>query len=119
MINVASTAQKLSDYYTGLGSWVGLATSNPGGDATPNSGSEVAVGAGPAPGYSRQPVQWNPGSGGVNTGMAVTFNVPQGVYSYMILCNDKDGNTMIDNCPISANVNGNGQLVVVPEYTQT
>jgi hypothetical protein len=121
MVNVSSTAQALSDYYTSKGIWVGLATADPGSSTTPNPGSEVTVGAGPGQGYARQQTMWGSGSGGVNTGSAVTFNVPAGVYTYMILATDSDPTkaNMFDNCPISANVNGNGQLVVVPEYTQT
>jgi hypothetical protein len=120
MINVASTAQALSDTYASMGAWIGLATADPGGTSTPNQNAEVAVGAGPAPGYARQQTIWTSESGGVNRGSAVTFSVPPGLYTFMILCSDANGNTMIDNCPISATVNsnGNGQLVVVPEYTQ-
>jgi hypothetical protein len=117
MINVPSTAQKLSDDYAALGNWIGLATDDPGNTSTPSN--EVTVGAGPSTGYARQQTTWTSSSGGVNTGSAVTFNVPMGTYKFMIFCSDQSGNTMIDNCPISASFNAEGEIVVIPQYTQT
>jgi hypothetical protein len=117
MVNVASTAQSLSNDYAGLGLWVGLATDDPGNDSAP--ANEVTVGVGPSPGYGRQQADWNAGTGGVNQSKPVTFNLPSGDYPYLIVCGDSAGQTMIDYCKIDATLNGDGQIVVVATYTQT
>jgi hypothetical protein len=113
MINVPATAQSLSDDYAAMGAWIGLATDDPGDSTAPSN--EVT-----ADGYSRQQTTWVPEDEGVNQGSPVTFNLPSGAYPFMILCADAIGDTMFDNCKISNVVlNGNGQIVVIPQYTQT
>jgi hypothetical protein len=113
MINVSSTAQNLSNDYVGMGAWIGLATDDPG--STKNPANEAAGG-----GYARVKTTWTPGDDGVNQGSPVTIDLPSGAYPYMILCADEDGQTMIDNCKISDLVlNSDGQIVVIPTYTQT
>jgi hypothetical protein len=113
MVNVASTAQSLSNDYVAMGNWIGLATDDPG--SMPAPANEVT-----ADGYSRQQTTWIPDEDGVNQGSPVTFNLPSGAYPYLILCADANGQSMIDNCKISNVVlNSDGQIVVIPQYTQT
>jgi hypothetical protein len=118
MVNVASTAQKLSNDYAGLGDWIGLATVD-GGD---QSASPVEVPTG-ASGYARAQTTWSPNGGGVNLGTAVTISAPPGEYNFAILCTQSDpsqpGDTLIDYCKIDAILNTDGQIVVIPQYTQT
>jgi hypothetical protein len=118
MINVASTAQKLSDDYAKLGSWIGLASVN---GADP-SGSPLEVPPNAA-GYARVQTTWSSEGGGVNLGTAVTLNAPAGEYNFMVLHNPSDpsqpGDTLIDYCKIDAILNTDGQIVVIPQYTQT
>jgi hypothetical protein len=55
-----------------------------------------------------------------DSALTVTINLPSGAYPYMILCADANGQSMIDNCKISNGVlNSDGEIVVVPTYTQT
>jgi hypothetical protein len=113
MVNVSSTAQSLSNDYADMGAWIGLATDDPGTTTTP--ANEASGGN-----YSRQKTTWTSGDGGVNQGSPVTINLPSGAYPYLILCADASGQTMIDNCKISGAVlNSDGQIVVIPTYTQT
>jgi hypothetical protein len=113
MINVPATAQLLSNDYSALGNWIGLATDDPGGTNAP--ANEVAV-----DGYARQQTTWTPGDAGVNQGSPVTFNLPDGTYPYLILCSDATGDNMFDNCKMNNVVlNQPGQIVVIPQYTQT
>jgi hypothetical protein len=113
MINVPATAQSLSDDYAALGNWIGLATDDPGNSAAP--ANEVT-----ADGYARIQTTWMSEDQGVNQGSPVTFNLPSGAYPFMILCADANGDTMIDNCKMSNVVlNTDGQIEVIPQYTQT
>ena len=117
MINVPATAQSLSNDYSALGDWIGLATDDPGGTNAP--ANEVTV-----DGYARQQTTWTPADGGVNQGSPVTFDLKSDAYPYavpyMILCSDKNGDSMIDNCKMNDVVlNQDGQIVVIPQYTQT
>jgi hypothetical protein len=116
MVNVPATAQTLSDDYVGLGKWIGLATDDPGSSPTP--ANEVT-----ADGYQRQPTIWTADAdeAGVNHGQPVTFTLPGGSYSYMLLCKGPGLNTdpMVDYCKIDATLNGDGQIVLIPQYTQT
>jgi hypothetical protein len=118
MVNVASTAQQLSDDYAGLGNWIGLATVN-GGDP---SGPPVEVPTGAA-GYGRVQTTWSPSGGGINVGSTVTISAPAGEYKFAILCTASDptqqGDKLIDYCEIDAILNNDGTVVVTPQYTQT
>jgi hypothetical protein len=118
MVNVASTAQELSDYFGGLGGWIGLATANP----ADQSGSPLEIPTG-ASGYSRVQTTWTSSGGGVNVGEAVTISAPAGEYKFVILCTKSDptqqGDKLIDYCPIDALLNTDGTVVVTPQYTQT
>jgi hypothetical protein len=111
MVNVSSTAQSLSNDYAGMGAWIGLATDDPG--STTTAANEASGGN-----YSRVKTTWSPGDAGVNQGSPVKISLPSGSYPYMILC--KDNGDMIDNCKISGVIlNTDGQIVVIPTYTQT
>jgi hypothetical protein len=114
MVNVPDTAQKVSNDYAALGTYIGLATGNPGNTSTP--ANEASGG-----GYARQPTSWTAGTGGVNTGSQVTFNAPTGTYTNMIFCSGSGGNNMIDNCPITPSVtlSSPGQIQLTPVYTQS
>ena len=116
MVNVTATTQALSKDYTELGSFIGLATDDPGSTSTPMNEA-----SGGTPAYSRQQTTWTAGSGGVFNGSVVTINVAGGqTYKYMILCSGASGHNMIDNCPIPPQVmNGDGQLTLSPVYTQS
>jgi hypothetical protein len=118
MVNVAFTAQKLSDDYAKLGTWIGLASvdgANPSGpplEVPPN-----------AAGYARAQTTWSSEGGGVNLGTAVTLNAPAGEYKFVILHTQSDpsqpGDALIDYTQIDAILNNDGQIVVVPTYTQS
>jgi hypothetical protein len=118
MVNVASTAQTLSNDYTDLGDWIGLASV----DGSNPTGPPVEVPTG-ASGYGRVQTHWSPSGGGVNVGAAVTISAPPGEYKFAILCKKSDptqmGDAMVDYCQIDAILNTDGQIVVVPTYTQT
>jgi hypothetical protein len=117
MVNVPSTAQTLSDDYVAMGTWIGLATDDPGNSPAPANEVPVVV-----DGYMRQQTTWMPDAdeAGVYQGSQVTFDVPSGAYPFMILCGDMNGNTMIDNCKINNVIlNTDGKIVVIPTYTQT
>jgi hypothetical protein len=114
MVNVPATAQSLSDDYTRMGNWIGLATDDPGNSAAP--ANEVT-----ADGYARIQTNWLPDDvdAGVYQGVGVTFDLPSGAYPFMIVCSDMSGDTMFDNCKIDATLNTGGKIVVIPQYTQT
>lgn len=95
MTNVTATLNTMVTDYKSLGSYVGLCTGAPGSTFTP--ANEVSGGS---PAYARQFVTWTV-AGGVATGSTVTFNVPAGTYSYMILCSGSSGNNMVDWAPIT------------------
>ncbi len=63
MVNVPATAQTLSNDYTQMGTWIGLATDDPGNSPTP--ANEVTADT-----YQRQPTTWmaDPDEAGVNHG---------------------------------------------------
>lgn len=90
MTNVTATADTLVTDYSALGSWIGLATGNPGSTATPSS---EATGGSPA--YARQETSWNV-SGSAALGTPVTFNVAAGTYSFMLFCSGSSGANMVD-----------------------
>lgn len=107
MTNVTSTAGTLISDYSNLGNWIGLSTGNPGSTAAP---ANEATGGSPA--YTRQATTWNV-SGSTAIGTAVTFNVPAGTYSYMILCSAASGNTMVDWAPITPQVAGTQTTITI------
>lgn len=115
MVAVLTTRQSLAAYYASLGAYFGLATGSPGSTSTP---ANEASGGSPA--YARVATTWTAGSGGAETGSAVTINAPAGTYTYGIMCSAATGNTMIDNCPITSTVlSAAGQIVLTPSYAQT
>jgi hypothetical protein len=118
MVNVASTAQTMSDDYAALGNWIGLATAN-----QDSSGLPLEVPAGAA-GYGRIQTTWNSSGGGVNNGKPVTLSAPAGEYTFVILCSaqtdsNQPGDTVIDYCKINAILNYDGHVVVTPQFTET
>jgi hypothetical protein len=115
MVNVNATAQALSDDYVKLGTFIGLATGDPGSTSTP-----MHEASGGSPAYARRKTSWTAGSDGVNNGSLVTFDVPAGIYTHMILCSGPTGNNMVDNCPIPQQIlNNDGHIALNPVYTQS
>lgn len=107
MTNVTATADILIADYSALGSWLGLATGSPGNTASP---ANEASGGSPA--YARQETTWVV-SGPTAIGSAITFNVPAGTYSYMILCSAQTGNSMVDWTPIPPQVAGSQTTITI------
>lgn len=98
MSNVDSTSDAQVINYVSLGSWIGLATGNPGNTNTP---ANEAVGGSPA--YARKETTWVT-SGSQSIGSPVTFNVGPGTYTYMLLCSGSSGSNMVDWAPITPQV---------------
>lgn len=111
MVAVLTTRQSLAAYYASLGTYFGLATGSPGSTSTP--ANEASGGS-----YARVATTWTAGSGGAETGSAVTINANAGTYTYGIMCSAVSGNTMIDNCAITSTVlSAAGQIVVSPSIS--
>jgi hypothetical protein len=105
MTNVTTTASDLATYYSELGNWVGLAVGPPGASTAPANET-----TGGSPAYARQSISWTV-TGAAAIGSSVTFNVPAGTYSYMLLCSASSGNNMIDWCPIAPQI-ATGQTTI-------
>jgi hypothetical protein len=115
MVNCTATLNSIASYYAGLGTYIGLATGNPGSTSTP---ANEATGGSPS--YARVATDWSSGSTGVQNGTAVTINVAEGDYDYMILASGGSGNNQVDNCAITTVImSAQGQIVCNPVYTQT
>jgi len=111
-IAIGTTRQALANTYTGLGAYLGAATGDPGLSATP---ANEASGGSPA--YIRKATSWTPGSGGTATGTPITLDVAAANYTFIILCGDAGGNTMIDKVGVSTvSLSGQGQLVITPSF---
>lgn len=114
-IAVTTTKNTMATYYGTLGTYIGLATGNPGSTATPSN--EVTGGS---PAYARIATTWGSASAGAITGSACTINTPAATVTYILLGSSVSGNNMIDNASITSVVmSGQGQIVVTPTYTQT
>lgn len=114
-IAVATTRQALADTYKTLGTWIGLATGDPGTTATP---ANEATGGSPA--YARKQTTWTSSTGGVVNGSAVTIDVPAGTFTHILLASAATGNNMVDKADVTDVVmSAQGQIVVTPTYTQT
>jgi len=114
-IAVGTTRQALADQYKTLGTWIGVATADPGTTATPSSEA-----AGGAPAYARKQTTWTSGAGGVINGSAVTIDVAAATYTYILLASASSGANMIDKAAVTSVVmSAQGQIVVTPSYTQT
>ncbi len=115
MVNCSATKNSLAAAYAGYGSWLGLATGDPGATATP-----AAEATGGSPAYARKNTTWSAGSTGVQNGTAQTIDVAAATYTYVIVASTSSGNSMTDNASITSVVMGaQGQIVVTPTYTQT
>jgi hypothetical protein len=118
-IAVTTTKNTMATYYGTQGTWIGLATANPGSVATPTASTEVTGGS---PAYARKQTTWGAASGGAITGTAVTIDTPAATVTYIILASAAVVATanMIDNAAVTSVVmSGQGQIVVTPTYTQT
>ena len=116
MVTCTATLNTLAADYTGLGSWIGLATASPGTTSTPTGEA-----SGGSPAYARLTTTWSASStSGVQNGTAVTLNVSAATYTYMLVASNSTGNNMVDNASITSVVMGaQGQIVVTPTFTQT
>jgi len=115
MVIETDTLNNMATTYKGYGSWVGLATGNPGTSSTP---SNEATGGSPA--YARKNTTWGSASGGVVNGSAVTIDVAAATYTYVLLASASSGNNHYDNNTITSVVMGaQGQIVVTPTFTMT
>src|SRR6185312_4929444 len=114
-IAVATSRQALADTYKTLGTWIGVATGDPGTTSTP---ANEATGGSPA--YARKQTTWTSGSGGVVNGSAVTVDVNTGTYTHILLASAVSGANMVDKADVTDVVmSAQGQIVVTPTYTQT
>lgn len=114
-IAVATSRQALADTYKTLGTWIGIATGDPGTTATP---ANEATGGSPA--YARKQTTWTSASGGVVNGTAVTVDVPTGTFTHILLASAASGANMVDKADVTDVVmSAQGQIVVTPTYTQT
>jgi hypothetical protein len=115
MVAVAATKDSLASHYAGLGTWIGLATGNPGSTATPSN--EVTGGS---PAYARKQTTWSAGTTGVQNGTAVTIDSPAATITYVLVASSSSGNNMIDNATVtSVTLTAQGQVVVTPQFTMT
>lgn len=117
MVNCVATLNNLASTYAGYGSWIGLATGNPGTGTTP---ANEATGGSPA--YARVQTTWSAGTTGVQNGTSVTINAAAGTYTFVIIASAStlSSANMTDNCSItSITLGSQGQIVVAPTYTQT
>jgi hypothetical protein len=113
-IALATTRQALADYYGTLGTFIGAATGDPGGAATP-----VGEATGGTPAYTRIATTWTSGSDGVITGLDCSVDVPPGTYDYVLLGLAATGD-QIDNCAATlVDMSLQGRLTITPTYTQT
>jgi hypothetical protein len=115
MVAVAATKDNLAARWASLGTYIGLATGNPGSTATPSN--EVTGGS---PAYARIATTWSAGSTGVQNGTAVTINSPAATITYVLFASSVSGANMFDNVAVTSTTLGaQGQVVVSPSYTQT
>lgn len=107
-IAVPATRQILADAYKSIGSWVGLATADPGTSSTP--ANEVTGG-----GYARVQTTWTSATGGVVNGSAVTISCPAATMVYAFLASGSNTNSMFDRCAItSTTLSSPGTIIVTP-----
>lgn len=114
-IQILASRNALVTEYITLGTWLGLATGNPGTSATP---SNEATGGSPA--YARKQTTWGSVSASASTGTAATIDVAAGTYTHSILCSASTGNNQVDWADITDTVlSAQGQIIVTPTYTQS
>jgi hypothetical protein len=114
-IAVATSRQALADTYKTLGTWIGVATGDPGTAAAP---ANEATGG--TPPYARKQTTWTSSTGGVVNGTAVTVDVPTGTFTHILLASAVSGSNMVDKADVTDVVmSAQGQIVVTPTYTQT
>jgi hypothetical protein len=116
-IAIVGTRNSLVTTYIGLGTWIGLATGNPGTTTTP---ANEATGGSPA--YARKQTTWGSVSASASTGTAVTIDAAAGTYTFAILASaaTTGAANQVDNCSITSTVlSAQGQVIVTPTYTQS
>lgn len=116
-IAIVGTRNTLATAYAGAGTWIGLATGNPGTTTTP---SNEATGGSPA--YARKQTTWGTAASSAVVGSAVTIDAAAGTYVYAILASAATVATtnQVDNCSITSTVlSAQGQVIVTPTYTQS
>ncbi|TWS24411.1 hypothetical protein FK268_12540 [Tsukamurella sputi] len=102
MVNVIATKQAQADSFKARGSYLGVATGNPGTTTTP---ANELSGAGPEGTYSRSQATTASGTDGTVTYGNVQVHAPATGTAYnathVILCSGASGNNMIDWAPLS------------------
>jgi hypothetical protein len=114
-IKVATTRASLATTYVGAGTWIGVATGDPGTTATPS-----AEASGGSPAYARKQTTWGATTGGSSTGSEVVIDAPAGTYTYVILASaaTTGAANMVDNVAITPVVlNAQGQIRITPSVT--
>lgn len=114
-IAIVGTRNTLCTAYIGAGTWIGLATGNPGTSTTPSN--EVTGGS---PAYARKQTTWGTVSASASTGTAVTIDSPAATVTYCILASAATVATtnQVDNVAITSTVlSAQGQIIVTPTIT--
>lgn len=108
--NTTATKEAIAVAAAALGAYVSIHTADPG-----TTGASEATGGSPA--YARKLTTWTAGSSdGVDTGSAVTFDLPAGTYSYAGLWTS--GGTYISGVAITSfTLSAQGQYVLTPTWT--
>lgn len=100
-------------YSTAAGSYIGLASGDPGTTSTPASEA-----TGGSPGYARKATTWGAGSASSSVGSAVTLDSAAATYTYILVATASTGNNMTDKASISSvTLSGQGTVVVTPTFT--
>ena len=96
-VAVLATRNALAGYYsTAAGSYIGLASGDPGTSATPAS---EATGGSPA--YARKATTFGAGGTSASVGSAVTLDSLAATYTYILVATALTGNVMTDKATIS------------------
>lgn len=113
-IAVVGTRNNMAGQYgTQAGTWIGLATADPGTSATPSS--EVTGGS---PAYARKQTTWAAAASSATVGSAVTIDSPAATVTYILVASASTGNNMADKASVtSVTLSGQGTIVVTPTFT--
>lgn len=115
-IAVVATRNSMAGFYsTAAGSYIGLASGDPGTTATPAS---EATGGSPA--YARKATTFGAGATSASVGSAVTIDSAAATYTFILVATASTGNVMTDKASItSVTLSGQGTIVVTPTFTVT
>jgi hypothetical protein len=121
MTALAVTRESVATFYTTLGTFLGVATGNPGTTTTPANEA-----SGGTPTYARVATTWGTatdnGTVASISGSAVTLNVPPATYDFAILASAATlgAANQVDNTSITSTVlSAQGQIVLTPTRTES